>query len=87
MIEPYLVGMEDSQINGRGNVRRARIDSPGSRNSNNCVFVDRDEFCRLLTSRRSLKRADDIAKQLACLVDHTSGRRYAIERDRLFRIG
>ena len=49
------------------------------------VYVDREEFCRLLLSRGTYKRVDDRHGDLTCLVDVTSGRRYAIQRERLFR--
>jgi len=52
-----------------------------------CVFVDREEFCRLLVSRQSLKRAVDRTTNLAYLIEDATGRHYAIKQDQLFRVG
>ena len=49
------------------------------------VFVDRDEFYRLLTSRRHLIPADDPAANLRGVLEPETGRRFLIEQERLFR--
>ena len=50
-------------------------------------YRDREEFCRLLLSRQSLKRAVDRTTNLAYLIEEATGRHYAIEQDQLFRAG
>lgn len=49
------------------------------------IFVDHDQYCELLTSRRQLVRQDDPRKCLRGLLDTESGVCYLIEEDRLAR--
>ena len=49
-------------------------------------FVDREEFCRLLVSRRGLERLDDPRARARGLLDRSTGVRFLIESERLQRV-
>lgn len=49
----------------------------------NCQFVDRDEFCQLLLGYRRMVRADDLASGVRGLRDLKTGMLYVIEREKL----
>lgn len=51
--------------------------------SQNCRFVDRDEFCQLLLGYRRMVRADDSASGVRGLRDLKTGILYVIEREKL----
>ena len=48
-------------------------------------FVDRDEYCQLLVSRKHLSRCDDPRARILGLLDSETGVRFVIEEDCLFR--
>ncbi len=48
-------------------------------------FVDRDEYCQLLVSRKHLSRCDDPFARTCGLLDSETGVRFVIEEDRLFQ--
>ena len=48
-------------------------------------FVDRDEYCQLLVSRKHLSRSDDPCARILGLLDSETGVRFVIEEDRLFQ--
>jgi hypothetical protein len=56
------------------------------RNRENVQFVDRVEFCHLLTSARILNRCDHPSARLRGVYDPTAGRKYFIEEEKLFEL-
>ena len=51
-----------------------------------CIFVSRDEFCKLMLSYRKLVRSDEPASRLRGLMDVESGERYLIEQEQLLAV-
>ncbi|TWU22576.1 hypothetical protein Pla144_40360 [Bythopirellula polymerisocia] len=49
------------------------------------TYVQPDEYCRLLLSWRKMVRVDAGDSEVCGLMDLQSGKRYAIERQRLLR--
>jgi hypothetical protein len=47
------------------------------------IFVNRDEFCKLMLSYRKLVRADEPGNRVRGLLDIESGERYLIEQEEL----
>jgi hypothetical protein len=47
-------------------------------------FVDREEFCALVTSRKKLVRADDRPARVRGLFERGTGEEVYIEEERLF---
>jgi len=47
------------------------------------IFVNRDEFCKLMLSYRKLVRADEPGNRVRGLLDVESGERYLIEQEEL----
>ncbi len=56
------------------------------RKRENVQFVDRAEFCHLLTSARILNQCDHPAARLRGVCDPTAGCKYFIEEERLFEL-
>lgn len=54
------------------------------RANENVRFVDREEFCRLLTSGNVLSRCDVPVARVRGVVDLNAGNRFLIEEERLF---
>ena len=48
------------------------------------TYVERDEFCRLLLSVRSMVRSDEPAVDLRGLLDLETGKRFLIKQETLF---
>ena len=58
------------------------------RNRTDCLFVERDEFCRLMIGSRRLVRADESAVELRGLLDLETGTHFLIEQYKLeYRTG
>ena len=53
------------------------------RNHCDAVFVQAEEYCRLLLSWRKMERIEDKAGNVCGLFDVQSGKSYLIERERL----
>ena len=64
----------NSDVDRQRAVLRQRVD---------CHFVDRDEFLKLLLSRRQLFRIDIDAARICGVLDPQTGQRFLIERERL----
>jgi hypothetical protein len=47
------------------------------------IFVNRDEFCKLMLSYRKLVRSDEPGNRVRGLLDIESGERYLIEQEEL----
>jgi len=47
------------------------------------IFVNRDEFCKLILSYRKLVRADEPGNRVRGLLDVESGERYLIDQEEL----
>lgn len=54
------------------------------RGRSDCRFLEPDEFCQLLVSRRRLWRADDGSAEVQGVLEPETGVRFLIERERLF---
>jgi hypothetical protein len=52
----------------------------------NVRFVDRDEFCELLTSAKSLNRCDKPSARVRGICDPFVGYQYLIEEEKLFEL-
>ena len=53
------------------------------RQSEECRFVDSDEFCELLLGFKRMVRADESASELRGLLDPETGTRFLIEEEKL----
>jgi hypothetical protein len=63
---------------------RIQVVLPRSVNATDCRFVDRDEFCQLAISNKTLLRCDDPENSTRGLFDPATGIRYAIAEGNLF---
>jgi hypothetical protein len=76
-----FVNPEEAAMSQTKSVQKQRF-SPRERLAG--TFVERDEFCRLLLSVRRMVRSDEPAVNLRGLRDLATGKRFFIEREKLF---
>jgi hypothetical protein len=75
-------GRVETNLQGRSADPTSSLNEPESLE----VRVDRDEFCRLLVSRRELARVDDHRSGTCGLVDRTTRTTFVIPRRELLTI-